>query len=189
MKMSKKFLSFIISLIMIIAVCPSFAMGAETAEDVANGINLDLMTTESRYAVTKDLDFSAVMSMVENEGATLKFTSSDSSVVKISGNAGLVTRPQSENAEITLTAEVSKNGEIANKNITFTVLPLSVYVFESEGFGRPDAVGKDISTIGTPWGKSTVTAAEKNYLSASVASHADGYSLDFAKSAYSATIT
>ena len=35
MKMSKKFLSFIISLIMIIAVCPSFAMGAETAEDVA----------------------------------------------------------------------------------------------------------------------------------------------------------
>ncbi len=189
MKMSKKFLSFIISLIMIIAVCPSFAMGAETAEDVANGINLDLMTTESRYAVTKDLDFSAVMSMAENKGATLKFTSSDSSVVKISGNAGLVTRPQSENAEITLTAEVSKNGETANKNITFTVLPLSVYVFESEGFGRPDAVGKDISTIGTPWGKSTVTAAEKNYLSASVASHADGYSLDFAKSAYSATMT
>lgn len=189
MKISKKFLSFIISLIMIIAVCPSFAMGAETAEDVANGINLDLMTTESRYAVTKDLDFSAVISMAENEGATLKFTSSDSSVVKISGNSGLVTRPQSENAEITLTAEVSKNGETVNKNITFTVLPLSVYVFESEGFGRPDAVGKDISTIGTPWGKSTVTAAEKNYLSASVASHTDGYSLDLTKSAYSASMT
>ncbi len=189
MKKFGKILSFILSLIMITAVCPSFAMGAVTAEDVAAGINLDLMTTESGYAITKDLDFSAVMSMVENEGATLKLTSSNSSVVKISGNSGLVTRPQSENAEITLTAEVSKNGETAQKNITFTVLPLSVYVLESEGFGRPEAVGKDISTIGTSWGKSTVTAAEKNYLSASIASHADGYSLDFAKSAYSATMT
>ena len=174
---------------MIFAVCPSFASATETAADIVKGINLDLMTTESSYAITENLDFSLVKAQVEEKGGALTLSSSDNSVLKISENIGVVARHQLSEAEIVLTAIVSKNGETAEKNITFTVAPLSVYVFESEGFGRPDAVGKNISTIGSAWAKSTVTAEAKNNLSATIASNADGYSLDFEKTAYSASMT
>lgn len=77
MKKSGKILSLLLSLIMVMAVCPSFAMGAETAGEQAEGISLDLMTTQSGYAVTEDIDFSRVMAQMEEADATLELTSSD----------------------------------------------------------------------------------------------------------------
>lgn len=50
-------------------------------------------------------------------------------------------------------------------------------------------VGKNLSSLGGSWARSSVTATATNGLAASIAANADGYALDFTKTAYSASMT
>lgn len=106
------------------------AMATETAEQLASSLNLDLMTTQSSYAVTQNLSLTTAKAQVEAGGGSIRWISSDTNILSVSDNVGLINRPQDKETTVTLTAKVTKNGETASKAISFTVLPISTFVFE-----------------------------------------------------------
>lgn len=144
------FLSFI--LIFSMLSLPVSAAG-ESASAIAEAITLDLLTTQSSYAVTKALDFTAANTLAAENGAQISWRS-NTPALAVSGAQALVTRGDSAQTAV-LTATVTKDGATAAKNLSLTIPAVSTYVFESEGFGRPALTGEYVNTIGSRWAAST----------------------------------
>lgn len=114
----KKFLSIILCLAMVISMASFTAFAEEVIIDV------DLITTETANLITKDLSLPT-----EIDGQSVTWASSDESVIT---NDGKVTRHQTEEKAVTLTATVGD----ATKEINLTVAPLTTQVVYQNNFGR-----------------------------------------------------
>ena len=115
----KKIISLALSLIMLLAVLPS-AMAAES--NALSLLNYEMISPQAPDCISENLKLPD-----EIGGEELTWTSSDTSVISTSG---IVTRPESEPEEVTLTA--TTRGK--NKNFNFTVVPENYYVHYSESF-------------------------------------------------------
>ena len=140
----KKHISIMLSFILVLSIMPAaFA----SAENLAENITLDLLTTQSKYAVTDSfyLNTDALAEAVEGGKVIWK---SDSPAVVISGNKASVTRRETDTT-VNLTATVGGNSKV----LSFTVPAKSTYIIESEGFGRPELIGKKPMTELSNWGE------------------------------------
>ncbi len=150
----KKIISIVISIMLVLSIMPaSFASG----ESVVDGITLDLLTTQSKYAVTKSFSLNTDALLEVTGGNAVNWTSNSPAVV-INGDKASVTR-QEKDTEVNLTATV--NGE--SKVITFTVPAKSTYIIESEGFGRPDSLGEKPMAVIKNWGEQQ-SVADPDYV-------------------------
>ena len=150
----KKFVSLIISIMLVLnIVLLAFASG----ENLAENITLDLLTSQSKYAVTKSFSLNTDALLEVTGGNAVNWTSNSPAVV-INGDKASVTR-QEKDTEVNLTATV--NGE--SKVITFTVPAKSTYIIESEGFGRPDSLGEKPMAVIKNWGEQQ-SVADPDYV-------------------------
>ncbi len=150
----KKIVSLIISIMLVLNIVPlAFASG----ENLAENITLDLLTSQSKYAVAKtfSLDTEALSDAVGGNSVTW---TSDSPAVVISGNKASVTRQENDTV-VNLTATVGGYSKV----ITFTVPAKSTYIIESEGFGRPDSLGEKPMAVIKNWGEQQ-SVADPDYV-------------------------
>ena len=118
MKNAKKFISIVLAVLMVISTASFTAFAEEVAVDV------DLITTETKDLITKNLTLPT-----EIDGQSVVWTSSDEDVIT---NDGVVTRHQTEEKAVTLTAAY---GDVV-KEIPLTVAPLTTTVIYQNNFGK-----------------------------------------------------
>ena len=104
---------------MIIACLPS-VMAADNA--VLLLISYEMLSPQAPDCISKNLNLPEEIS-----GVSVSWESSDEAVVS---NTGIVTRPESEPEEVTLTASAGDE----TKKFVFTVMPETYYVHYSESF-------------------------------------------------------
>ena len=137
----KRFLSGLVALVMILAVCPVLA-NAEAAdlEAFAASITAEAVTqNELTDFVTKDLVLPTAPA-----GITVTWESSDPSAIT---NDGKVTRTDIEDKPVTLTATITDGTETITKGLNLNVIPNATNVFYQNNFHYPELVG--ISTVVT----------------------------------------
>lgn len=124
-------------------------LASEAATEIKNAIAFYNMTDESNFALTNDLNLSyaAIAEVKTKYGAEITFESSDESVIEIIGGTGVVKRGAEEKSA-TLTATAVVDGVTFTREYDIIVPATTTYVFKSEDFSYPEAVGQNISEIG-----------------------------------------
>ncbi len=122
---------------------------SEAAIEIENALAFSNMTNESNFAVTKDinLSYNALLTIQSKYGAEVTMTSSNPAVLEIRDGKGYIARGEEEsNATLTISAVV--DGVTFSREHNIIVPATSTYVFKTEDFNYPEAVGQNISEIG-----------------------------------------
>ncbi len=124
---------------------------ANPAKQAADAVNFELLTSESPYAITKDLDLSLTGIVLPSDAkdATIEFSSSDDSVLEIDSvnKKGIVIRGE-EAKDVTLTITGKAEGrDDYSREVKLTVLPSKTYLFDSDNFGYSELVGKSVNAL------------------------------------------
>ena len=123
---------------------------SDAVSDTIRAVSFENITTESNYAVTKNLNLSypALIEAMQKEGTMVAFTSSNPDVLEIVRGTGVIKRGETEGTA-TLTATITaEDNNTTTKTFDIIVPARSTYVFKSEDFTYPEAEGKNISEIG-----------------------------------------
>ena len=153
----KRFLSGIVALVMILAVCPVLVSAeSATLEAFASSITAEAVTqNELSEFVTKDLILPTAPA-----GITVTWESSAPSAIT---NDGKVTRTDIEDKPVTLTATITDGTETIKKEINLNVVPNSTNVFYQNNFHYPELVGTSTDvTSAIGWRDDTASKVEKS---------------------------
>ncbi len=138
--MKKRLISVILSVMMIVALLPSFSAVAAFSIS-ASAVSYEMLSKEARNCISKDL------TLPEN----ITWKSSNPSVIS---NDGKVNRTE-KTEEVTLTASAGGT----SKDFKFTVMPDKCYVNYSDSFAYSDKVNMlfttSLSEWKTKWGNAT----------------------------------
>ncbi len=122
---------------------------SQAATEIKNALAFSNMTNESNFAVTKDLNLSynALLAIQSKYGAEVTMTSSNPAVLEIRDGKGYIARGEEEGTA-TLTISAVVDGVTFTREHNIVVPSINTYVFKSEDFNYPEAVGQNISEIG-----------------------------------------
>ncbi len=154
----KKLLSVFLCLTIVLSMAGLTVSATATAQEVADSISVDLITTETANLITKDLTLPT-----EIGGFGVTWESNSNAIT----NAGVVTRHQTASQEVILTATVDGT---ATKELNLTVAPITTTVVYQNNFGKQldgtafdttkELIGADASkTQITNWAMSTAQSA------------------------------
>lgn len=118
------------------------------AKDASELITLEMMTDESPYAITKDLDLSLAdfYALDGMDDVTVTFESSDISVLSVIGNKGAVIRPDG-GKDVTLSITAKKGGYEYTREFSLTVLSAGAYLYASDNFNYKSLSGKTAGVL------------------------------------------
>lgn len=134
--MKKRLLALILSVAIILALATPFAYAEGSA---LVSVTYENISNEAKDCISTDL------SLPETAGEeAITWKSSNSSVIS---NKGIVTRPESEPAEVALTATSGSE----SKEFTFTVMPQNYYVNYSDSFNYSEYENGVITKFLTDW--------------------------------------
>ena len=142
-----KSLKRILMAILIVSMMAPFAVFAEEVSfaDAAKTLTYEIISDEVHFAITKDLNLSAV---AEKIGAPVTWKSSDTSVIT---DDGKITRDNYRNGTATLTATIGTDANAVTKSFDFTVLADAIKTYYSDTFYYPGYEGKLITDATKKW--------------------------------------
>lgn len=122
---------------------------SEAAIEIENALAFSNVTNESNFAVTKDinLNYNALLEIQSKYGAEVTMTSSNPAVLEIRDGKGYIARGEEEGTT-TLTITAVVDGVTFSQEHSIIVPAINTYVFKSEDFNYPEAIGQNISAIG-----------------------------------------
>lgn len=138
--MVKKLLSIVLVIILSLCFSSTFVSAAEI-QQTPSYLNVENMTGEASFAITKDLDLSKINESASLNGNTITWESSDNAI-SINGRTATVTRAK-EDKSVKLTATIDTTPQTV-KEFNFTVKGTDSYVGYSDNFNYPDYAGKTI---------------------------------------------
>lgn len=137
----KKLLAIFITVVMVIGVMPvlTFAEGREDAENAAALLGFDLMTTQSKYKITRpiNLESDLVKNLMKEYGCSVEWSTESESVTISDGKADVVRGTTPTQASLTATI-TSSEGFVETKTIDFIIAPNTEYVYDTDGFGHDE---------------------------------------------------
>ena len=142
-----KSLQRILMAILIVAMMvPSVAFAEEVSyANAAKLLTYEIISDEVHFAITKNLDLSAV---AEEIGVPVSWESSDESVIT---DDGVITRDNYRNGTATLTATIGTGADAVTKAFEFTVLADAINTYFSDTFYYPGDEGKLITDASSKW--------------------------------------
>jgi hypothetical protein len=196
-KMTKKILSLMLALSIVISVgsFSAFAEDTEATVDesvqaVADAITAEMLTqdNEPAHLLTKNLDMSLDGDITLPEGVSVAFLSSDTSLI---ANDGTVRRTSAYDGDAKVIATVSKEGSASvTKELPFTVLKAETTVLMSDNFYypemkdgylvQPNADSKPTSNLaGWSYFNYSELAHIPVNIETKIKSYSDGYAIDY----------
>ena len=136
----------LVALIIVSMIAP-FAVSAEEVSiaDAAKTLTYEIISDEVNYAITKDINLSAVADKI---GVPVSWQSSDESVIT---DEGVITRDNYRNCTATLTATIGTGTNAVKKAFEFTVLADAIHTYYSDTFYYPGYEGKLITDATSAW--------------------------------------
>ncbi len=135
------------AVMMLCAMISPFAVSAEEVSyaDAAKALTYEIISDEVNFAITKDINLSAVAGKI---GVPVTWESSDESVIT---DEGVITRDNYRNGKATLTATIGTGANAVTKKFDFTVLADAINTYYSDTFYYPGYEGKLITDASSKW--------------------------------------